>query len=147
MESLAIVDIKITGSSVLDVGTPAKNGRLNYIYGPSWCASTSDSNPYLQIDLQTLHIICAVSTQGNSQSDDWVKTFTLQLSTDGTRWTDYKENKQVKVNSSLLVLVHILLSSKTEGELSRSYKTGLLRAFMRRPIWCSVLKHKTRLHS
>ena len=100
MANELIPDNNITASSKLNASTPAKNGRLNYTAGSSWCASTSDSNPYLQIDLQTLHIICAVSTQGNSQADDWVKTYTLQMSTNGITWTDYKEfaTGQVKVN-------------------------------------------------
>ena len=92
-----ILDSQLIASSELNAKTPAKNGRLNYTAGSSWCASTNDSNPYLQIDLQTLHIICAVSTQGNSQADQWVETYTLQSSTDGTTWNDYKEDGQVKV--------------------------------------------------
>ena len=100
MENGTILDSKITASTVQSASTPAKNGRLNYTSGSSWCAGTSDSNPYLQIDLQTLHIICAVSTQGNSQADQWVKTYTLKLSKDGSTWTDYKEDGQVKVCSN-----------------------------------------------
>ena len=95
MENGTIPDSKITASSE---HTPAKNGRLNFTSGSSWCAGTSDANPYLQIDLQTLHIICAVSTQGNSKADQWVKTYTLNLSIDGSTWTDYKEGGQVKVH-------------------------------------------------
>ena len=94
MENGKISDDKITASTA---STPTKNGRLNFTSGSSWCAATSDTNPYLQIDLQTLHIICAVSTQGNSQGDQWVKNYTLQLSTNGTTWADYKENGHVKV--------------------------------------------------
>ena len=95
MEDRRILDTGINASSCR---TPAKNGRLNYASGSSWCAGTSDTNPYLQIDLQTLHIICAVSTQGNSKEDQWVKTYTLQLSTDGITWTNYTElGGQVKV--------------------------------------------------
>ena len=97
LENERISDGNITASSVQNANTPAKNGRLNYTSGSSWCAGTSDTNPYLQIDLQTLHIICAVSTQGNSQADQWVKTYTLQLSINGSTWTDYKEGGQVKV--------------------------------------------------
>ena len=97
MESRSIPDNNITASSEKNANTPAKNGRLNYASGSSWCAGTSDSNPYLQIDLQTLHIICAVSTQGNSQADQWVKTYKLQFSTNGSTWSDYKESGQVKV--------------------------------------------------
>ena len=81
MEDGRILDTGINASSSR---IPAKNCRLNYTLGSSWCAGTSDTNPYLQIDLQTLHIICAVSTQGKSQADKWVKTYTLQLSIDGT---------------------------------------------------------------
>ena len=102
MERGTIPDNKITASTVLNASTPAKNSRLNYTAGSSWCSSTNDSNPYLQIDLQTLHIICAVSTQGNSQGDQWVETYTLQLSTDGTTWTDYEDDGQVKVNCILM---------------------------------------------
>ncbi|XP_066015608.1 receptor-type tyrosine-protein phosphatase F isoform X2 [Pocillopora verrucosa] len=97
MGSGTIPDNNINASSVESASTPAKNGRLNYSSGSSWCAGTSDTYPYLQIDLQTLHIVCAVSTQGNSQVDQWVKNYTLQLSIDGTTWTDYKEGGQIKI--------------------------------------------------
>ena len=97
MGSGTIPDNNINVSSVESAGTPVKNGWLNYSSGSSWCAGTSDTNPYLQIDLQTLHIVCAVSTQGNSQVDQWVKNYTLELSMDGTTWTDYKEGGQIKV--------------------------------------------------
>ena len=86
-----ILDRDISSSSVLNANTPAKNGRLNYNGGSSWCAATNDSKPYLQVELERLYIICAVSTQGNSQGDQWVKTFTLQTSKDGTTWNDYQE--------------------------------------------------------
>ncbi|XP_067027507.1 receptor-type tyrosine-protein phosphatase T-like isoform X2 [Acropora muricata] len=94
--NVLIPDIWLTSSSTLNANTPAKNARLNYTAGPSWCASSNDSYyPYLEIDLQTLHIICAVSTQGNHQADQWVKTFRLQSSTDGRTWTNYTEDDQV----------------------------------------------------
>ena len=96
MESGNIPDNNIIASSAV---SQAKNGRLNN--ARSWCADTPDSiNPYLQIDLQTLHIICAVSTQGNPQAGEWVKTYALQVSTDGSTWTDYEEFGQVKVSVS-----------------------------------------------
>ena len=101
MQSGSIPDYSITASSELNVSTPAKNGRLNYTAGSSWCASTNDSNPYLQIDLQTLHIICAVSIQGNSQADDWVKTYTLQSSRDNITWRNYEDSGLVQVSFSI----------------------------------------------
>ena len=97
MQSGSIPDSKITASSEKDANTPAKNGRLKHTSGSSWCAGTSDSNPFLQIDLQTLHIICAVSTQGNSEAEEWVTNYILQSSIDGSHWTNYTEIGQVKV--------------------------------------------------
>ena len=99
---MLIPDSWLTSSSKLRPDTPAKNGRLNYTAGSSWCASSSDNYPYLEIDLQILHIICAISTQGNHKADQWVKTFSLQSSTDGRTWTNYTEDDQVsvKVNTS-----------------------------------------------
>ena len=87
-----IPDNSISASSGV---SEAKNGRLNKI--KAWCASTGEANPYLQIDLETIHIVCAVSTQGNPNADQWIETYTIQVSTDGTNWTDYKEHGQNKV--------------------------------------------------
>ena len=106
MESGSIPDNNITASSAV---SQAKNGRLNN--AGSWCADTADNNnPYLQIDLQTLHIICAVSTQVNPQADEWVATYTLQVSTNGTTWTDYEEFRQVKVSVSSAYSFRIYIS-------------------------------------
>ena len=97
MDNGYINDTDITSSSVQNTSTPAKNARLNYIKGSSWCAAANDSKPYLQIELEIPYIICAVSTQGNSQGEQWVKTYTLQSSKDGTAWTDYQDAGVVKV--------------------------------------------------
>ena len=91
--SSKIPDNSITASSEI---SEAKNGRLNEKI--TWCASTGDAKPYLQIDLETIHIVCAVSTQGNPNADQWIETYTIQVSTDGTTWTDYKEHGQNKVS-------------------------------------------------
>ena len=107
MQSGSIPDNSITASSELNTNTSAKNGRLNYTAGSSWCSSTNDNNPYLQIDLLTLHIICAVATQGNSQADDWVKTYTLQSSRDGITWTYYDDGDSVKVSFWIQHKLHL----------------------------------------
>ena len=95
MENGLIPDERITASSAY-TNTLASFGRLNDVRG-SWCALYRDNNKYLQIDLQSLHVICAVSTQGKGVYNDWVKKYTLQLSTDSKTWTDYRENGLVKV--------------------------------------------------
>ena len=94
MENGLIPDERITASSAYS-WSPASFGRLNDARG-SWCTGYWGKR-YLQIDLQSLHVICAVSTQGGYFLGDWVKKYTLQLSTDNKTWTDYKENGLVKV--------------------------------------------------
>ena len=97
MENSLIPNERITASSALPE-TPASFGRLNDVRG-AWCALWENRyNGYLQIDLQSLHVICAVSTQGDGFFYNWVKKYTLQLSKDNKRWTDYKENGLVKVS-------------------------------------------------
>ena len=106
---MVIPDSWLSSSSKLNANTPGKNGRLNYTAGSSWCASSSDNYPYLEINLQILHIICAISTQGNHQADQWVKTFSLQTSTDGRTWTNYTEDNQVSIKVNTLVLDRIFM--------------------------------------
>ena len=132
MENGNISDSEIKASTKQSSSTPAKNGRLNYTSGSSWCAGTSDSNPYLQIDLQTLHIICAVSTQGNSKADQWVKTYTLKLSKDGSTWTDYKEDGLVKVCSNDSIgNNNIIIIRGIEWSLRAFASTRTVRLFLR----------------
>ena len=95
MENGLIPDERITASSAYSYA-PASFGRLNDVRG-SWCGYYWD-NEYLQIDLQSLHVICAVSTQGNPVYSWWVKKYTLESSIDNKTWADYKENGLVKVS-------------------------------------------------
>ena len=95
MENGLIPDERITASSAYP-GYPASFGRLNDVRG-SWGAYYW-GNEYLQIDLQSLHVICAVSTQGNPVGYWWVKKYTLESSIDNKTWADYKENGLVKVS-------------------------------------------------
>ena len=97
MENVLIPNERITASSAYS-GAPASFGRLNDVRG-SWCTYYGD-NEYLQIDLQSLHVICAVSTQGNGHNiyPYFVKKYTLQSSIDNKRWTNYTENGLVKVS-------------------------------------------------
>lgn len=46
-----------------------------------------------QVDLGSLHLVCAVATQGNPGGNrDYVKRYKLQCSSDGVTWTVYEEN-------------------------------------------------------
>jgi len=75
-------------------------GRLNGTRGNgAWCPKTnSDSSDYLQVDMGAAHLVCAVATQGSKANSHWTTSYNLQLSTDGSTWTSYKEKGNIKVS-------------------------------------------------
>ena len=56
-----------------------------------------DSDDYLQIDLGSVYVVCAVATQGNPSADDWTETYKMETSLDNVNWQWYRENNRVKV--------------------------------------------------
>ena len=75
-------------------------GRLNEGRGGrAWCAeTTSDRRDYLQVDMGTVHSVCAVATQGQGQGSYWTTSYRVDLSLDGVTWNAYQENSVQKVN-------------------------------------------------
>lgn len=59
--------------------------------GGAWCAQMSDKFQYLQIDLNKEMTLSGVATQGQIDAPNWVAKYSIQHSTDGTNWKDYKE--------------------------------------------------------
>ncbi|KAL9979092.1 hypothetical protein ACROYT_G016697 [Oculina patagonica] len=58
----------------------------------AWCAGKSE-DCFLQVNLGSLHLLCAVATQGNPGGNrDFVKRYKLMSSTDGENWSTYEEN-------------------------------------------------------
>ena len=97
MEDRSITDGQITASSYK---SGAKNfkaayGRLNNkpsgSMGGAWCAGTSDTSQYLQIDLKKEMTVSGVATQGQIDEANWVAKYSIQHSRDGSNWKDYKE--------------------------------------------------------
>ena len=90
-----VSDSQMTASSVY-LQYYAYKGRLN---GPlGWCQRFNDITytDYLQIDMERLRYVCAVSTQGK-KNGSWVTSYKLTFSTDGVTYTTYQENNYDKV--------------------------------------------------
>ena len=97
--SQIIPDADITASSKLNSQHMPLGGRLNYqaqinsqgvttqIGG--WAASTNDKNQWLQVKFSQIFQISGVATQGRADATQWVETYKLEYSTDGSSWTDY----------------------------------------------------------
>lgn len=56
-----------------------------------WAALTNDQDQYLQIKFGQIFQITGVATQGRADAAQWVKSYKLEYSTDGSSWTLYPD--------------------------------------------------------
>ncbi|XP_068726460.1 uncharacterized protein, partial [Montipora capricornis] len=76
--------------------------------GGSWCARTNNQRQWLQIDFEALASITGVATQGRYDADQWVKSYKITFSKDGSNYYYYKERGVVKLyggNSDRYIVV------------------------------------------
>ena len=54
----------------------SETGQNAFIYSRiTWCASPSDATRYLDVDLKVPRMVTGIGIQGDSNNDQWVKTF------------------------------------------------------------------------
>ena len=86
-----ISDNQLTASSRYGTGYQAAYGRLNGNRGDGWCAKEARrTDDWLQVDLGKVIQVCAVSTQGDRNRNEWTIDFKLSYSFDGNTWMTYK---------------------------------------------------------
>ena len=77
------------------------NGRLRQRRagrkGGSWCAKRKNRRQWLQVDFEGLTRFTGVATQGRQNSHQWVTSYKLSYSRDGSTFRFYREMKTVKV--------------------------------------------------
>ena len=101
MEDGTILDSQITASSEYDANHGAVNGRLNF--QPSgdstgaWSVKFNDVHQWLQVDLLGQAEISEVQIQGRGCCDQFVKSYTISYSDDGTTFTDYRQGPSAPV--------------------------------------------------
>ncbi|XP_048579387.1 receptor-type tyrosine-protein phosphatase S isoform X5 [Nematostella vectensis] len=95
--ALGLGDNRVPSASISASSNNANavRARLNSTSG-AWCAGSGDVSPYLQVDLGSSHMICAVATQGDPSADQWVPTYWIDYSDDGANWTSYRENNTTR---------------------------------------------------
>ena len=71
---------------------PIGTGRLN---GDNARCGNMTLRSYLQVDLNSTYVICAVATQGNSSA--FVEEYRVELSNNGSRWEFYQGLTGTKV--------------------------------------------------
>ena len=94
MENRAIPDAQITASSEWNSQHGASNGRLNFQAGGgrtgAWSAKSNDLNQWLQVDLGHVTEVTGIKTQGRSDNNQWVTSYTVSYSNDGIHFAAYK---------------------------------------------------------
>ncbi|KAK3265772.1 hypothetical protein CYMTET_25572 [Cymbomonas tetramitiformis] len=98
MQSGAIADSQISASSehrdcLAASGRLASSGTYSSSTGSqgAWCAASSASGEWLQVDLESSQTVHGISTQGRHDAAQWVTSYQVQGSIDGVTWTDALE--------------------------------------------------------
>lgn len=86
----------MTASSDLGPGFQPWLARLLNPDG-AWCTGTNNGSQYLQIHFSQIREIRQLRTQGSVAKKAWVKTYFIQHSQDGEKWTNYTKLGQAEV--------------------------------------------------
>ena len=91
IESGKIPNSAIVASTMYNQYWGPERGRLRTIkdgnYGGGWAAYNNDAKQFIQFDLGNATMVTAVATQGRSDADWMVTTYTLAYSLDGGNFT------------------------------------------------------------
>ena len=99
MESRIIQDSHITASTEYSSAYGPRYARLNSAAGAgSWSAGINEINQWLQIDFLDKTTVSKVASQGREQIAQWVKSYSLSYSMDGSNFEDYKKSGEAKVS-------------------------------------------------
>jgi len=97
METKTITDGQITASTKYNAAHGATNGRLNFKPGKrktgAWSARQNDVHQWLQVDLEGKTEVTGIKIQGRQELDQWVTSFTISYSNDGTTYTPHQNSK------------------------------------------------------
>jgi len=101
MESRAISDAQISASSQWDANHAAIQGRLNFQAGGGkqggWSSRHNDQNQWLQADLGSSKKVTYLATQGRNAYNQWVTSYKVEYSNDGSSFQYYQEQGADKV--------------------------------------------------
>ncbi|XP_029462180.1 neuropilin-2 isoform X2 [Rhinatrema bivittatum] len=101
MESGRISNEQISASSTYTDGRwTAQQSRLNSDEN-GWTPNVDSSKEYLQVDLRFLTLLTAIATQGaisrETQTGYYVKSYKLEVSTNGEDWMMFRHGKNQKI--------------------------------------------------
>ena len=83
--------------------------RANSSHQGGWVTLTDDQNQWLQVQFGQRVEIKRVATQGRQNAVQWVKSYTLNYSTDGVVFNQYKTNTDQTVSGVLERAINTVL--------------------------------------
>jgi hypothetical protein len=113
---------KITYSSVRNDDIKGKGyarGRLGSKM--AWVAKQAQIGEYMEIDSGMVQSIAGVITQGRKDQNEWVKTFSVQTSVDGSKWHDVACGQEWDANSNRNSKVKTYFSDPVKARYLRLY--------------------------
>jgi len=94
MESGHLPDSALSASTSAGANHSPQFSRLNTINtkstGGAWSAGRNDGKQWLQVYFGRETTVTKVATQGRYESDQWVMSYSLSYSVDGTHWAWYR---------------------------------------------------------
>ena len=111
-----------TTYSSIRSGSPGRGlgrGRLNS--KQAWCAASSSKGQYMEIDIGFLQNITGFVTQGRRDADEWVTSFTVKASQDGSTWTDVGCGTEFEANVDRATKVKSYLHRPMVAQYLRIY--------------------------
>uniref|UniRef100_A0A4W3IEF9 Neuropilin 2a n=1 Tax=Callorhinchus milii TaxID=7868 RepID=A0A4W3IEF9_CALMI len=123
MESREISNMQITASSSYTLGNwEPHQARLNYPTN-GWTPNDDNSREWIQVDLGFLKTLTGIATQGAVSVDTakiyYIKTYRLEVSTNGEDWMTYRQGKNHKIFSANSDGNEVVLNTLTPPVLGR----------------------------
>jgi len=117
-----IPDGQMTASSQYSDNYQPFYGRLHGERGDGWCSKTANGDEdWLQVDLGKTTEVCAVATQGDINGNEWITDFKLSYSSDGNKWTTYKDKNGAEVEFHREGFSHTVDEHKLPEPVSARY--------------------------
>ena len=106
MESGHLLDHALSASTYFSANHIPQFSRLNKIPASgkagAWSARTNNGNQWLQVYFGRETTVTKVATQGRYDSDQWVMSYSLSYSVDGSHWAWYRlSDGRIKVKEHI----------------------------------------------
>ena len=96
---------QIQASSHYSLQNNINTARISLLdqHGTGWIPAVDDHHPWLEINLESVHSIVALTTQGCGNEDFWVNSYSLSYSREPMQMIGYLTSYHEKVTYVLLI--------------------------------------------